>query len=561
MRIGDGDVGGKAAGLLRVRDVLDANLERIVRPGVRVGIPTMTVITTEHFDAFLKRNRLGATAASDLPDDRMAHAFLQGDLPVELVGDLRALTEEVRSPLAIRSSSRLEDALHRPFAGVYATKMIPNDQADPSERFRTLVEAVKFVWASTYFRDAKAYRRRAGVAESEERMAVVIQEVVGRRHFDRYYPDVSGVARSYNYYPTGTARRDEGVVNLALGLGKTIVDGGVTWSYSPARPRTPPPFASAVDRLRATQTGFWAVHMGRPAEYDPVRETEFLEYANLDAAELDGTLRHTASTYVAASDRLVAGTGPAGPRALDFAPLLDLEEWPMNDVLRGMLAACAESLAAPVEIEFAATVDEKADEPFRLAFLQVRPMMVPETEVQVTEADLAAEDAVVASDRVMGNGALESVRDVVFVRRDAYDPARHRAIAAQAAALNARLLDEGRPYLLIGFGRWGSSDDWLGSPVTWGQIGGAAAVVEASLPTLPGDLSQGSHFFHNITSFGVPYFQVRHDAGGRVDWEYLESLPPETETENLRHVRTERPFGIHVDGRTGRGLIRRPAGG
>lgn len=558
MRIGDGEVGGKASGLLLVRDVLDANLERIGRPGVAVGIPTMTVITTELFDAFLKRNRLGDTAASDLPDDRMAHAFLRADLPVELVGDLRALTEEVRSPLAIRSSSRLEDALHRPFAGVYATKMIPNDQADPSERFRTLVEAVKFVYASTFFRDAKAYRRRACVGETDEKMAIVIQEVVGRRHFDRHYPDVSGVARSYNYYPVGHARRDEGVVNLALGLGKTIVDGGITWAYSPARPRTPPPFASAVDLLRNTQTGYWAVHMGRPAEYDPTRETEYLEHADLEAAELDGTLRHTASTYVAASDRLVPGIGAAGPRALNFAPLLELEEWPLNDVLREALAVCEDAHGAPVEIEFAATIDEKASEPMRLAFLQVRPMMVPDTEVGVTEEELAAPDSVVASDRVLGNGIVDTIRDVVHVNRAAYDPSLHRAIAQQAEELNAGLLDAGRPYLLIGFGRWGSSDSWLGSPVTWGQICGAGAVVEVSLPDLPGDLSQGSHFFHNITSFGVPYFMVRHDTGGRIDWAWLEGLPAAAETANLRHVRLPEPLVIRVDGRSGRGLVRRP---
>ncbi len=557
MHIGDGEIGGKARGLLLIRDVLNENLERLQRPGVRVGIPTMTVITSTLFDAFLHRNGLREVAAADLPDDRMAHAFQKADLPVELVGDLRALTEEVRSPLAIRSSSLLEDSLFRPFAGVYATKMIPNNQADPNARFRVLVEAIKYVYASTFFRDAKAYRLLTGEPPGGEKMSIVIQEVVGLRHFNRFYPDVSGVARSYNYYPVGGARRDEGVVNLAHGLGKTIVDGGVTWAYSPARPRTPPPFASAADLVKNTQSRFWAVNMGPVPDYDPLHETEYLEQGTLADADLDGTLRYVASTFQRGSDRIVPGVGADGPRAVTFAPLLELDEWPVNDIVRELLGACEESLGAPVEIEFAVTFDAKAESPVRIAFLQVRPMVIPTAEVHLTAEELAAPDVLVASDRVLGNGVLESIRDVVYVKPEGYDPAGNRAIAKEAEAMNRRFLAEGRGYLLVGFGRWGSSDFWLGSPVTWGQICGAQAVVEASLPSLPGDLSQGSHFFHNVSSFGVPYFMVRHDAGGRIDWEWLERQPREGESENLCHVRLEEPLVVKVDGRTGCGLILR----
>jgi hypothetical protein len=521
----------------------------------------MTVITSTLFDAFLERNLLRETARSDLPDDRMAHAFQKADLPVELVGDLRALTEEVHTPLAIRSSSLLEDALFQPFAGVYATKMIPNNQADPNARFQVLVEAVKYVYASTFFRDAKAYRQRTGEPPTGEKMAIVIQEVVGLRHFDRFYPDISGVARSYNYYPVGGAGRDEGVVNLAHGLGKTIVDGGITWAYSPAQPRTPPPFASAGDLLRNTQTKFWAVNMGPSPEYDPVRETEYLECASLEEADLDGTLRYAASTYTAASDRLTPGTGVEGPRALNFAPLLELGEWPINDLVRVLLDICEEALETPVEIEFAVTFDAKADLPARLAFLQVRPMVVPSTEIRIATEEIEDPEVLVASDRVMGNGVLETIRDIVYVKPEGYDPARNHEIAKEAEVMNRRFLDEGRGFLLVGFGRWGSQDSWLGSPVTWGQICGAHAIVEASLPSLSGDLSQGSHFFHNITSFGVPYFMVRHDSGGKIDWEWMRRLPVAAESPNLRHVTLKTPLTVKVDGRTGRGVIRRPAGG
>lgn len=557
-RIGDGEVGGKAHGLLFVRDVLDANLERITFPGVVVGIPRMTVLTTSVFDAFLDRNDLRKVAESDLPDERMAHAFQQGDLPVEIVGDLRALTEEAHRPLAVRSSSLLEDALFRPFAGVYATKMIPNHQSDPNARFRVLVEAVKFVYASAFFRDAKAYRRTALDGDVEEKMAVLIQEVVGVRHFDRFYPEVSGVARSYNYYPVGSAQREEGVVNLALGLGRTIVDGGISWSLSPARPNAPPPFASPADLLRNTQNEFWAVNMEASPPYDPLRETEYLVQGNLQDAELDGTLVHVASTYLPDSDRLVPGTGPDGPRALTFAPLLQTGPWPVTELVRALLDVSAEALGAPVEIEFALTFDESSETALRLAFLQVRPLVVPGTEVLVDPEELEAPEVLVASDRVMGHGVLETIRDIVYVEPDGYDPARNPEIAREAEQMNRSFLESGRPYLLVGFGRWGSSDPWLGSPVTWGQICAARGIVEASLPSLPGDLSQGSHFFHNITAFGVPYFTVRHDSAGRIDWDWIRSLPVAAETRHLRHVTLPEPLTVKVDGRTGRGVIRRP---
>jgi hypothetical protein len=538
--------------------VLNEHLDRLERPGVEVGIPAMTVITTSFFDAFVDRNGLRSVAESEMPDERLAHAFQQADLPAELAGDLRALTEEVRQPLAVRSSGLLEDALFRPFAGVYTTKMIPNNQADPSARFQALVEAVKYVWASAFFREAKAYRRTMRKTDDDEKMAVLIQEVVGQRHFDRFYPDVSGVARSYNYYPVGDARRDEGVVNLALGLGKTIVDGGVTWAYAPSRPRTPPPFASPHDLLRNTQRELWAVNLGQAPAYDPVRETEYLVRADLADAELDGTLRFTASTYLEASDRFVAGIGPDGPRALDFGPVLQLGEWPLNDIVLGLMRVCEEALKSPVEIEFAATFDPNAERPMRVSFLQVRPLVVPDTAVTVTEEE-ARHPATVVSTRVaLGNGEDATIRDIVWVDPDHHDPALHSAVARAAERVNRRFLEADRPYLLIGFGRWGSSDPWLGPPVTWGQICAARAIVEASLPSLPGDLSQGSHFFHNISSFGVPYFMVRHDAGDLLDWDWIRSLPAEDLGEGLRHSVLPGPVTVKVDGRTGRGVIRRP---
>ena len=319
-QIGSGSIGGKASGLVFIKDLLAEQIDPASFPDVDINVPTMAVIATDCFDQFIAQNRLAELPFDEMPDDRIAHAFQKGDLPVELLGDLRALIVQVKTPLAIRSSSLLEDALERPFAGVYATKMIPNNQPDPDTRFRRLVEAIKFVYASTYFREARDYIRTTGTKPSEEKMAVIIQEVVGQRRGDRFYPDISGVARSYNFYAFEPARPEDGVVTLALGLGKTIVDGGIAWTFSPAYPKKPPPFASVQELLKGTQTEFWAVNMGKPPAYDPVSETEYLVHPNLSDAEADEALYFLASTYDPERDRVVPGIGSRGPRILNFAP-------------------------------------------------------------------------------------------------------------------------------------------------------------------------------------------------------------------------------------------------
>jgi hypothetical protein len=560
MRIGDGPIGGKAHGLAVARDLVEAAFPAHGPGDVAVTVPQLAVITTDVFEAFLERNDLRETALADLPDDRIAHAFQKASLPTEIAGDLKALMDEVHSPLAVRSSSLLEDALFRPFAGVYETKMTPNNQLDPSERFRRLVEAIKLVWSSTYFRAAKRYIRTTDKSIEDERMAVVIQEVVGRRFGDRFYPHLSGVCRSYNYYPTARGRPEEGVVNLALGLGKTIVDGGVTWSFAPPRPHIAPPFGSVRDQMKFTQTKFWAVNMGKPPAFDPIAETEYLVESGLPEAEQDGTLDLVASTYNAASDRLSPGVARDGPRVINFAPLLDLREYGLNDVIRKLLAAGEDAIGAPVEIEFAVTFPP-GPEPSRarLGFLQVRPMVVSDTEVAISDEELAAADLLAASARVLGNGIDNSITDVVYVRPEPFESRHTRTIAHQLEPLNAALLQEGRPYLLIGFGRWGSADPWLGIPVDWGGICGARAIIEATLPDMVVELSQGSHFFHNLSSFEVSYFMIPHQARPGIDWAWLGRQPVVTETEFVRHVRLSRPLEVRVDGRTGRGVIRKPA--
>jgi hypothetical protein len=510
-------------------------------------------VTTSVFDAFLDRNGLRPVLEEEPSDQSVALAFQRATHPAELLGDLRAVADDARVPLACRSSSALEDALGRPFAGVYGTKMIPGNQPDVAGRFKSLVDAVKFVFASTFFHEARAYRRAAGELPEPEKMAVVVQEVVGRRHGDRFYPDLSGVARSHNFYPVGPAKPAEGVVDLALGLGKTIVDGGACWSFSPAHPKLPPPVGSVRDLLDVTQSEFWAVNVGPPPPYDPMTETEYLVRRSLAEAEADGTLRYSASTYDAESDRLVAGTGRAGPRVLDFAPILAWSELPLVPALRKLLAVCEEVLEAPVEIEFALSVTP--GQPARLGFLQVRPLLVSREAVAVTAEDLTSPLSVVASSAAMGNGRQE-VHDVVYVEPETFEARLTPVIATEIQGLNRSLVEEARPYLLVGFGRWGSADPWLGIPVRWDQISGARGIVEAMLPQMNPEPSQGSHFFHNLTSFSVLYFTVPLHAGRGVDWGWLARQEVVARTEHVRHVRTKPPLVLSVDGRSRRGVVR-----
>jgi hypothetical protein len=561
--IGTGELGGKAKGLAFIRRILAERCPPGTFRDIEISIPRLAVVATDVFVQFMERNRLYDVALSGPPDERIAHAFLKAELPPLVLGDLRAAIDRTHTPLAVRSSSLLEDALNHPFAGIYATKMIPNNQPDAASRFARLVEAIKFIYASTFFAEARSYRQAIGQPSAEEQMAVIIQEVVGRRHGNRFYPDFSGVIRTYNFYPTGPARPEDGVVSLALGLGKTIVDGGRTWCYSPAYPSHGPPYGSVRDMLSNTQTAFWAVNLGQ-APYDPVSEIEYLIQADLTDAEYDGVLDRLASTYDPESDRLIIGTGRRGPRVINFAPLLELDDIPLNPLIQHIATICREAVGADVEIEFAMTLDDRARPgpgdtatrpPHRFGFLQLRPTQLAEEAVEVPDELLRSPRVLVYADLVLGNGARNDLTDVVYVRPETFSAAQTRRIAAELELINRELVAARRPYLLIGFGRWGSSDPWLGIPVNWGQISGARVIVEATLPQMNVEPSQGSHFFHNMTSFRVPYLTVRHDGPGRIDFSFLDRLSAEKETDLVRHVRTPAPLEVRVNCRIGRGLV------
>lgn len=550
-RIGSGSIGGKAQGLVHLSTIISENLAiEEFSNDIEVGIPSFTVLCTDVFDAFMKNNDLYEIAHSKAADDRIAHAFQKAELPFDVLGDLRALIEKVHTPLAVRSSSLLEDATYEPFAGVYITKMLPNHRYDPGRRFNKLTESIKLVYASTYFEVAKNYRKVTSHCQDDEKMAVIIQNVVGNRHGLRFYPELSGVARSYNFYPFGRAGYEDGVIDLALGLGKTIVDGGITWTYSPAYPRVNPPYGSIDELLKMSQKKFWAINMGSPLAYDPIKETEYLVHENLTVAERDETLRYISSTYDVQSDRITMGVGRKGPRVLNFSPLLRLGQIPFNDLIKSIMSLCEREMGTPVEIEFAMTFN-----PHRLGLLQVRPMAISSEVIEVKPKEMKGKNVLIASDTVLGNGLMDMIRDVVYVIPENFRKEKTQQIAKEIGIINQSLLEKKHPYLLIVFGRLGSTDPWLGIPVNWGQISAVGVIVEASHEGFHVDMSQGSHFFHNLIGLEVCYLSVPPSSQYKLDWEWLDQQTEIQTKQFVRHVRLPSSLMVKIDGRSGHGVI------
>jgi hypothetical protein len=553
--LGNGEVGGKAHGLIKISDILKNNLNLQKFPGFQVSIPRLVVIKTNVFDEFMKRNNLYETIQEEMPDDRIAYAFQKANLPPGLDGDLYTLISQVNSPIAVRSSSLLEDSLYKPFAGIYATKMTANNQFDTESKFRKIIEAIKFVYASLYFKRARSYFQAIRHNIEEEKMAVILQEVVGKRYTKRFYPEISGVARSFNFYTSGHAKPEDGIVNLALGLGKTIVDDGISWSYSPAYPQTQPPYNSIRDLMNQTQNEFWCINMGEVPFYDPIAETEYLLKRHLNDALEDNTLRYLASFYDQNSDRIYPGVSSSGFNIINFAPVLHSNQIPLNDLIKEILFLCEQAYNVPIEIEFAVTLPNQDESQIYFGFLQIRPMVVSTEEVDITKDELENEDVIVKSDYVLGNGTINNITNIVFVKPEEFKTEKTQDISKEIGQLNKKLVKNNTPYILIGFGRWGSSDPHLGIPVNWEQISGAKVIVESTLPEINVELSQGSHFFHNLTSFQISYFSIRHAGKYKINWSFLNQQKVFEETLYVKHIKLLHPLIVKVDGRSGKGVI------
>ena len=557
--IGSGSIGGKARGLAFMDRILARYFDPGKFKGVTITIPRTLVLGTDVFDDFMRENDLLPQAVLDHSDSHLASMFIKASLPGKIVGDLRDFIRNVKTPLAVRSSSLLEDSLYQPFAGIYATKMLPNDQVGDDIRFLNLVNAIKFVYASTFFRQAKSYIGNTPHRVEDEKMAVIVQPVVGELHHDCFYPAYSGVARSYNYYPVGQAKPEDGVVNVALGLGKTIVDGGISLRFTPAFAGILPQFTSIKDMFQFSQRDFYAIAMRRIASIAFMDEDQYLVKNGLEKAEKDGVLEFLASTYSRENDAVYDGVSFPGPRIINFAHILKNEVFPLARIVSDLLKLSSEAMNCAVEAEFAGTLHPENVFPAQFSILQVRPLVVQDELVKVELDDRQRAFAFCYSDQVLGNGITQAVRDIVFVKPSAFDAAKSPQIAGEVDRINSRLVAESTPYVLVGPGRWGSTDPWLGIPVKWSQISGVKVVIEACMPNMNVDPSQGSHFFQNMTSLRIGYFTVSMDrTHGFIDWPWLEAQPVAAETEYLKHVHLEAPLTVMIDGRKSQGVILKP---
>jgi len=554
-RIGGGSLGGKARGLAFARHLLAR--EAAVRgfPAVEIDVPPAIVLATDCFDRFLADHELLDFALHHPDDAEILRRFLAVPLPADVMADLERFVRAVDWPLAVRSSSLLEDSQYQPFAGVYETFMLANDRGDTHQRLETLAAAIRRVYASTFGQRVKAYLRATPYRLEEEKMAVLVQKVVGERHGPRYYPDFSGVARTHNFYPSPPHRSEDGLAAVALGMGRTVVVGERCLLFNPRQPRHLVHASSVDDQLSHSQREFWALDLDdRDGTVEAMREASF----GLEVAEADGTLHAVGSTYSPDSHAIYDGIARAGARLVTFAPVLKAGVFPLAAILSLLLDLGRRAMNRPAEIEFAVRLSRSAGEPHEFAFLQIRPLVYAERFDGRDLEQVPAEQQLCWSPMVLGNGSLE-LRDIVMVDFEHYDRSQSRAVAQEIARYNAELVAQDRAYLLIGVGRWGSADPWLGIPVTWEQIAGARVIVESGFRDFQVSPSQGSHFFQNLTSFQVGYFTVNPEVGeGFLRWDWLAQQPALSERGTVRHLRFEHPLLVHMNGRLNQGVIVKP---
>uniref|UniRef100_UPI003FF0E5D6 PEP/pyruvate-binding domain-containing protein n=1 Tax=Phocaeicola sp. TaxID=2773926 RepID=UPI003FF0E5D6 len=552
-RIGEGSLGGKGRGLAFIDNLVKRHVEFESFENATVTIPKTVVLCTDLFDEFMDTNNLYQLALSDVPDEVILRHFLRAKLPDRLIDDFFAFFEAVKAPIAIRSSSLLEDSHYQPFAGIYSTYMIPYLD-DKYEMLRMLSDAIKGVYASVYYKDSKAYMQATSNVIDQEKMAVILQEVVGTQHGDRYYPTLSGVARSLNYYPIGEEKAEEGVVSLALGLGKYIVDGGLTLRVCPYHPNKVLQTSELELALRETQTQFYALDTKNIGENFSVDDGFNILKLPVKEAEADGALTYIASTYDPYDMVIRDGIYPGGRKVITFANVLQHDVFPLADILRLTQQYGQGEMRRPVEIEFAANLNDDRTGTFYL--LQIRPIVDCKKMLEEDLSTIPDEDVIIRSNNSLGHGIMDEMQDLVYVKTDGYSASNNQLIAYDIEKLNAEFLREGKNYILVGPGRWGSSDTWLGIPVKWPHISAARVIVEAGLTNYRVDPSQGTHFFQNLTSFGVGYFTVnayRND--GIYDQAYLDSLPAVHETKFLRHIHFDRPLVVKMDGKKNIGVV------
>ena len=553
-RLGNGSLGGKARGLAFMNHILQKYNLYNEWEGVRVMVPRTLVVTTEYFDRFIIDNGLQYVINSDISDEEILSEFVASSLPQELVEALRVFIRHVRKPLAIRSSSKLEDSYYQPFAGIYSTYMIPHTENE-DQQLRLLSKAIKSVYASVYFASSRAYITATANVISEEKMAVVIEEICGSEDSGYYFPTLSGVARSLNFYPIGYERAEEGIAKVAFGLGKAVVDGEQVLRFSPKYPNHILQTSTPQLAMRDTQQAMYALNLKPDSFKTSIDDAINLERIDIADCTHFRNLRHVASTWDMQGMRLTDSPYAEGVKVITFAHILKYNTFPLAQILTRLLEIGRREMNCCVEIEFAANLDRGS----RLSIfnlLQVRPIADQAAGKEVDWSTIDTSDALIYSESALGTGFVEGVTDVVYLREENFDPSKTPLIAEQVTQLNARMREQGRGYVLVGFGRWGSSNPWLGVPVRWSDISEAKVIVECGLDSFRIEPSQGTHFFQNMTSFGVGYITVNPYAGdGVFDAARLDAMPAVEQTDLLRHVRFEQPLRICIDGVNNRAVV------
>ncbi len=560
-RIGGGSLGGKARGLGFVKSLLNNYNLRYAFERVKVFVPAAVVLGTHVFDRFLEDNNLRTLALNSQDDAAISNAFHDAEIfPEVILNQLRDFLNVVRVPVAVRSSSLLEDSQYHPFAGVYETYMIPNNHDDIELRLTELLLTIKKVYASTFFKATKDYIKLTSYRLEEEKMAVIIQKTIGTEREDRFYPDFSGVAKSYNFYPMAPQTAADGISLIALGLGKTIVDGGNSVRFCPKYPKHLLQFFSTKDSLKSSQQEFYALKLkSERVDLFKDKQDHLVAKYDLDTAKRDGSLNYCGSTYSYENDAIYDGISRDGTRLVTFAPVLKNKIFPLPEILDLLLDLGKWAMGSEVEMEFAVNLSKPDGKPREFGILQMRPLVL-RLENDALDVDHFSADRILCESlQVLGNGTSNHLRDIVVVDFDQYDRGKSKEVAHEINQLNEKLVAAGRPYLLIGVGRWGSLDPWLGIPVRWDQINGARAIVESSFKDFDVTPSQGSHFFQNMTSFQISYFTVPYRSeGSRVDWAWLRDQPAQTELTFTRHIALKKSLTIVVNGQRGKGVILKP---
>jgi hypothetical protein len=556
-RIGEGSIGGKARGLAFLDMIIKRNklLERW--PNVLINIPRTVVICTDIFDEFMEENGLYEIALNpDSTDEEILKEFIHARLPFRVHEDLYTLISHVGNPLAIRSSSLLEDSHYQPFAGIYSTYMIPYIEDNERMMMEMLSDAIKSVYASTYYKASKAYMTATSNVIDEEKMAIVIQVVCGNAYENRFYPTLSGVARSINFYPIGDEKPEEGIANIAMGLGKYIVDGGQTLRFSPKFPKKVLQTSSPELALKETQRHFYALDLS-PGSFEPdVDDSTNLLYLRVKEAEKDSAFKFVASTFDFNSNMIRDGIGYEGKKLITFNNVLKHNTFPLADILLEFLQIGQREMGKPVEIEFAVELNVPKNVLKTFYILQIRPIVDNKETITKDLSNVPEKDTVVWCKSALGNGIIENIRDVVYIKPGSFDASKNPQVAIKVGELNQEFLNEKTNYILIGPGRWGSADHWLGIPVKWPQISGARVIIESGLKDYRIDPSQGTHFFQNLTSFRVGYFTINpYMNDGFFDIDYLDNQPAVYEDEQVRHVRFRKPLRVEIDGKNNLGVI------